>query len=355
MGELLFEELRERHALPNSYEEAARFVNDLTPFEVDGYFERLLAKIGHPGARVPKRRYRQLGEGFRMGLSRRLSEHFTTGKRTLGSGISWASAGTRIPIGSIAAEDIAGGTWTQLLMWTAHQVKQASDTLKSKGANSNMTLRELLRIDEAASRGLIEAHVTLGTLPLSDELSRLAPWSMARIESAAAARSKVAGRGFIFGAYETSEPLAAMKSEALSVLLQPRDTGDINDPSLRAAVELGLVNKKYLIDPLLQAGLVRPPDVLDRIFMPLRIRHGARWDHGSGQLVGGPDSLELYSSSSLPGLGYFPFILLSLPVIAEDPANTTDLLIDRRLQVWDATQANQVRVLQVNWMLGVEL
>lgn len=355
-AELLFEELRERQALPASYIEAARFADQICAFVVEGHYERLFERFGLPGTAVPKRRRRRFTKAFVESLSGRMRKHFSTGEQGLGSGVTW-KPDTRIPIGSIAVEDIGGGTWVQLLMWASFHVFDASKTLISSGATLQTTLPELLSLDAVAARRLVEGHLAIGTLLLDERLTGLLPvdWRDG-LERAAGARSAVASRGFLFGSNRAAAHMADMKTEALEVMLAPMDPTRYSGypPEYVDAIRIRLWTGKYLIRPLIERGLITAADAFDRIFMPARISAGTHWDYDKNRLTGGPDSLVLFTSARSPAMGYSPFILRSHPVLSGDPREAK-LIVDYHMNDMNAERTHKWRVQQVNWLLSYEL
>lgn len=208
-------------------------------------------------------------------------------------------------------DDLRGGPRTQMLAWADRTLRSASDALVDRGVDPRSGLEDILRVDEALAGSVAEASMLVFRAVPQDvpEVFR------SRCERMRSSAERVLG-------IPTTHP----NETYIRGMMEAFDAGAVRDygdalrafqvgpgPTERRAAmrAMGLAAYGLFIDPALGAGLVQGDEVFDRVWLPLRIARGARWDPEADQVVGGPETLALddeFAESGHASPVYFPFV-----------------------------------------------
>lgn len=155
---------------------------------------------------------------------------------------------------------------------------------------------EARRVAEQAVPGMVRS-VDERTAPLKDYLvsieGRLA--EAAPEEAAVLSRKADLTRRYISSLYDP---------------IRRRLGGEVDDAE-RMLDDLRLVIHDQLTRPEIEAGFLTPDQAIERAYLPLRIRYGARFNRDLGIWEGGPSVQELDNAVRAAGLGapiYFPHL-----------------------------------------------
>lgn len=208
-------------------------------------------------------------------------------------------------------DDLRGGPRTQILAWADKTLRSASDALIDRGVDPRSGFEDILRVDEALAGSVAEASMVVFRAVPEDvpEMFR------SRCERMRSSAERVLGM-----------PTTHPNETYIRVMTEAFDAGAVRDygdayrafqvgpgPTERRAAmrAMGLAAHWLFVEPALAGGLVEGDEVFDRLWLPLRISRGARWDPEADVVVGGPETLALDDEVAASGHAspvYFPHV-----------------------------------------------
>lgn len=254
------------------------------------------------------------------------------------------NAGTRLlPIGTLLLDDLKCGPRVQAQMWAESHVRSASKALRDRGATNHMNLNQLSSVDPDKCGELILAYTLLGVLHPTESILALIeePWKQ-RVNDAGAAFEESFGVDRQLPTRLTISPTEDLSSVADSSW------------SAETLTSLQLLNATSFYNPLMEAGALTATEILDRIYLPLRIHRGGQWGPKEG-MFGRPTAEDIdddLKRQRQMAPVYFPFILRPLAKKESDPSKGNGYLIGEEdfLYVTDPGAAYPRRLEQISWI-----
>ncbi len=256
-----------------------------------------------------------------------------------------SDAGARVlPIGTLLLDDLKGGPRVHAQMWAESHARSASASLRLHGATNQMNLRELSSVDAESFSELVLAYILLGVLAFTDAIAELVPEAPRQnLFDAAAAYQQT------FGILDRLPSRLTISQKAT----RPSRSGSEGGTAEMMSA-LRLQNLQTFDEPLLEAGVQSYAEIFDRMYLPLRIHRGARWNPKEG-VWGEPTSIqiddELKQNKKMAPI-YFPFILGSLVTKESDAVTGNGYLLgeDTYLYLKDPQDAYAKRIEQMSWI-----